>query len=55
MLEQLHQNVLEDFLKNSYNIITIENGKIQVDLKVVSGQRTPLQDITKNYARFEDD
>ena len=43
------------FFENSYNIITVENGKIQVDLKVVGGKRTPLQDITKNYARFEDD
>ena len=41
--------------ENSYNIITVENGKIQVDLKVVGGKRTPLQDITKNYARFEDE
>ena len=43
------------FFENSYNIITVENGKIQVDLKVVDGKRTPLQDITKNYARFEDE
>ena len=43
------------FFENSYNIITIENKKIQADLKIVGGKRTPLQDITKNYARFEDD
>ena len=43
------------FFENSYNIITIENGKIQVDLKVVGGKRTPLQDITKNYAPFDQD
>jgi Predicted phosphohydrolases len=43
------------FFENSYNIITVENKKIQVDLKVVGGKRTPLQDITNNYARFEDD
>ena len=43
------------FFENSYNIITVENGKIQVDLKVVGGQRTPLEDITKNYARFEEE
>jgi len=41
--------------ENSYNIITVENKKIQVDLKVVGGKRTPLQDITKDYARFEDE
>ena len=43
------------FFENSYNIITIENKKIQADLKIVGGKRTPLQDITKNYARFEDE
>ena len=43
------------FFENSYNIITVENKKIQVDLKVVGGKRTPLQDITNNYARFEDE
>jgi len=43
------------FFENSYNIITVENKKIQVDLKVVGGKRTPLQDITKDYARFEDE
>ena len=43
------------FFENSYNIITVENKKIQVDLKVVGGKRTPLQDITNNYTRFEDD
>ena len=43
------------FFENSYNIINVENGKIQVDLKVVGGKRTSLQHITKNYARFEDD
>ena len=30
-------------------------GKFQVDLKVVGGKRTPLQDITKNHARFEEE
>ena len=34
---------------------TLKDGKIQVDLKVIGGKRTPLQDITNNYARFEDD
>ena len=43
------------FFENSYNIITVENKKIQVDLKVVGGKRTPLQDITNNYTRFEDE
>ena len=31
------------FFENSYNIITVENKKIQVDLKVVGGKRTPFK------------
>jgi len=38
--------------ENSYNIITIVNKKIQVDLKIVGGKRIPLEDIVKNYTRF---
>jgi len=38
--------------ENTYNIITIENKKIMVDLKFVGGKRMPLEDIVKNYARF---
>ena len=38
--------------ENSYNIITIEDKKIKVDLKIVGGKRLPLEDIVKNYSRF---
>jgi len=38
--------------ENSYNIITIEDKKIKVDLKIVGGKRIPLEDIVKNYTRF---
>jgi len=38
--------------ENTYNIITIEKKKIQVDLKIVGGKRLPLEDIVKKYARF---
>jgi len=38
--------------ENTYNIITIEDKKIQVDLKIVGGKRQPLEDIVKNYTRF---
>ena len=38
--------------ENSYNIITIENKKIKIDLKIVGGKRMPLEDIVKNYTRF---
>jgi len=38
--------------ENTYNIITIKDKKIQVDLQIVGGKRMPLEDIVKNYARF---
>jgi len=38
--------------ENTYNIITIKDKKIQVDLKIVGGKRLPLEDIVKNYTRF---
>jgi len=38
--------------ENSYNIITIKDKKIQVDLKIVDGKRKQLEDIVKNYTRF---
>jgi len=38
--------------ENTYNIITIEDKKIKVDLKLVGGKRMPLEDIVKNYTRF---
>ncbi len=38
--------------ENSYNIITIQDKKIQVDLKIVDGKRMSLEDIVKNYTRF---
>jgi len=38
--------------ENSYNIITIEDKKIKVDLKIVGDKRMLLEDIVKNYARF---
>jgi len=38
--------------ENCYNIISIDDKKIQVDLKIVGGKRMPLDDIVKNYTRF---
>ena len=38
--------------ENTFNIITIKDKKIQVDLKFVGGKRIPLEDIVKNYSRF---
>jgi len=41
------------FFENSYNIVKIENGKISIDLKIVGGERKPLQSIVKDYTVFE--
>jgi len=38
--------------ENTFNIITIKDKKIQVDLKIVGGKRMPLEDIVTNYTRF---
>jgi len=41
--------------ENTYNIITINGKKIQVDLKIVGGKRMPLENIVKNYSQFGDE
>lgn len=41
--------------ENTYNIITINGKKIQVDLKIVGGKRIPLENIVKNYSQFGDE
>jgi len=46
---------IRGFFENSYNIIKIENGNISVDLKVVGGERRPLQSVVKNYSLFEEE
>jgi predicted phosphodiesterase len=38
--------------ENTYNIITIKDKKIQVELQIVGGKRMLLEDIVKNYTRF---
>lgn len=43
---------MRGFFENTYNIIKIDNSKIQVDLKIVGGTRMPLENIVKNYRRF---
>jgi 3',5'-cyclic-AMP phosphodiesterase len=41
------------FTKNTYNIIDIDNnGKVNVDLKIVGGKRLPLIDILKKHRPF---
>ena len=43
------------FFENSYNIVKIENGNISIDLKIVGGERRPLQSIVKDYTRFQEE
>ncbi len=43
------------FFENTYNIITISNKKLQVDLKIVGGKRLPIDDIVNNYSQFGDE
>ena len=38
--------------ENTYNIITISDRKINVDLKIVGGKRMTIDNIVKNYAQF---
>ena len=36
--------------ENTYNIITIKDRRVDVDLKIVGGDRMPLSDIVRNYS-----
>lgn len=40
--------------ENTYNIITVHDKKIEIDLKIVGGKRIPMEDIVKNYSQFEE-
>lgn len=39
--------------ENSYNIITIQDGKVGVDLKIVGGSRMPISDMVQKYSLFD--
>ncbi len=41
--------------ENTYNILTISNKKIQVDLKIVGGKRLPIDEIVNNSSQFGDE
>ena len=41
--------------ENTYNILTISNKKIQVDLKIVGGKRLHIDEIVNNYSQFENE
>ena len=38
---------------NTYNIVTVKDREINVDLKIVGGKRIPLTDVVQNYTSFE--
>ncbi len=42
---------MRGFFENTYNIITVKNKKIHVDLKIVGGKKMPLQSLVDNYTR----
>jgi len=46
---------LRGLFENTYNILTISNKKIQVDLKIVGGKRLHIDEIVNNYSQFEDE
>jgi Ni,Fe-hydrogenase III small subunit len=41
--------------ENTYNIISVSDKKITVDLKIVGGKQVPIDDIVNNYSQFGDD
>ncbi len=41
--------------ENTYNIITISNKNVQVDLKIVGGKRVPINEIVSNYSQFREE
>ena len=46
---------LRGLFENTYNILTISNKKVQVDLKIVGGKRLPIDKIMNNYSQFDDE
>jgi len=38
--------------ENTFNILTISNKKVQVDLKIVGGKRLHIDEIVNNYSQF---
>lgn len=41
--------------ENTYNIITVTDGQIRVDLKMVGGKRIPIEDIVTKYTHYGED
>ena len=50
MLEQPVHGDIEAYLKYTYNIIDIgEDGKIDIDIKIVGGKSIPLSEVVNRY------
>ncbi len=43
------------FFENTYNILTITDKTVKVDLKIVGGKRRPIDEIVDNYSQFGDE
>jgi len=41
--------------ENTYNILTISDKNVKVDLKIVGGKRLPIEEIMNNYSQFGDE
>lgn len=41
---------MRGFFENTYNIISVDKGKVSVELKVVNGERIPLYELVKRHA-----
>ena len=41
--------------ENTYNILTISEKKVYVELKIVGGKRLPIDEIVSNYSQFEEE
>ena len=43
------------FFENTYNILTISNKKVNVDLKIVGGKRLSMDEMVNNYNLYENE
>ena len=43
------------FFENTYNILTISNKKVNVDLKIVGGERLSMDEMVNNYSLYDNE
>ena len=43
------------FFENTYNILTISNKKVDVDLKIVGGKRLSMDEMVNNYSLYDNE